>query len=72
MKKIVVSFGRTIGMQGHALLPAILKNGQVNVFVILKNAEFEILFHVPLLISRRESGAGTALLCFIYQNNSIL
>ena len=72
MKKIVVSLGRAVGVQGRALFPAVLKDGQINIFVILEYPKFEILFHVPLLISRREFGAGTALLCFIYQNDSIL
>ena len=56
MKKIMVSFGRAVGVQGSALLPAVLEDGQVNVFVVLKYAEFEIFFHVPLLVSR--PGAG--------------
>ena len=72
MEQVMIALGRAVGVQRRALLPAILKDGQVDVLVVLKDAEFEIFLHVLVSLSKSAAGAAEVFSYIIYQNDSTL
>ncbi len=72
MEQVMIALGRAVGVQRCALLPAILKDGQVDVLVVLKDAEFEIFLHVLVSLSKSAAGAAEVFSYIIYQNDSTL
>lgn len=46
----MVPFGRAEGMHGETLLPSVLKQGNIDVFIVLKCVKFVSFFHKALLL----------------------
>ena len=43
----MVPLGGTVGVEGGTVLPSVLKDGQIDVFVALVDAEFVVFVHIP-------------------------